>query len=322
MDDLNRENLAETNPEGEASVPTEEQTPALEVANHLEGETPAWEGEALAEPALSTPPVGQVSNLPPSVPSDDTSGTADLGRPWSGEVARPTSAAVSLDEGESPLPWDVSDAAMEEADEPLPAQAPILALDPSFTAPRLPARPLPAALVMPPQHERSPAWTIPVMCVGMAIIAACLIVPATETNRRMAYEQKRLKMDLEQIEKQMAVNEEFLHKVKDDPTLAQRLALRQMKMIRSGTTTLNLKDGPGMADLNPSPFSILAVPPPPQLEPYQPRTGFLSKYCLDPKMQMYLIGAGLMMIAGGLIMGASTVPAIRNMVGAVKSPTA
>lgn len=243
------------------------------------------------------------------IPADSTDGAsvAGLGEADPGSTTPATEAV--------PLPWDSSELD-ETASQSLP-QAPILALDPSFAAAKVKARPLPAALVMPPQHERSPAWTIPVMCAGLAIIAACLIVPATETNRRLAYEQKRLRMDLEQIEKQIAVNDEFLHKVKDDPTLAQRLALRQMKMIRAGTATLDLKTAGGVGiDQNPSPFSILAVPAPPQLEPYRPRGGWLSKICLDPKMQMYLLGAGLMMVAGGLIMGASTVPALRRIAAA------
>lgn len=222
------------------------------------------------------------------------------------------------------LPWDCDPAAGGDPESVVPcapAQAPILALDADFNVSRIPSRALPSVLLAPARRERSAAWTIPVMCIGMAIIAACLIVPATDTNRRLAHEQTRLKMDLQQLEKQIAVNDEFLHKVKDDPTLAQRLALRQLKMIRSGTTTLDLKGSAGAVELNSSPFSILAVPPPPQRETYQPRGGLLSRYCLDPKLQIYLIGLGLMLVAGGLILGASTPPIPRPIEeGATSAP--
>jgi hypothetical protein len=76
------------------------------------------------------------------------------------------------------------------------------------------------------------------LCAGIAIIAACLLIPQADANRRLVYERTKLQADLEAVEKQVAVNDEFLRKVADDANLAERLAQRQMKMIRQGTRIL------------------------------------------------------------------------------------
>src|SRR5437763_492680 len=112
---------------------------------------------------------------------------------------------------------------------------------------------------------RGGGWTIPVLCVGVALIACCVLIPQADANRRLAYERAMLQADLESIEKQVAVNDQFLKKVADDPELAERLAQRQMKIIRAGTHVLDLKD-----DTKMSPFQLVTVAPPPPLPPYQP----------------------------------------------------
>src|SRR4051812_4130370 len=75
----------------------------------------------------------------------------------------------------------------------------------------------------------SGGWTIPLLCIGISLIACCLLIPAADENRRLVYEREKLKADIEQIHKQIEVNDEFLKRVADDPTLSERLAQRQMK---------------------------------------------------------------------------------------------
>src|SRR5688572_19528474 len=107
-----------------------------------------------------------------------------------------------------------------------PTPAPGLALQPlANSAPR----------------SRSDGWTIPLVCVGIGLIACCVIVPQTEANRRLVYEREKLKLDLRHVDRQIDVNDEFLRKLADDPTLAERLAQRQMKMVREGTNVLELR---------------------------------------------------------------------------------
>ena len=148
-------------------------------------------------------------------------------------------------------------------------------------------------------------FTIPLLCLGLGIIACCVLIPAADENRRLAYEREKLKADLEQITRQIDVNGEFLKRVADDPTLAERLAQRQMKMVREGTSVLELKGNYAGRDM--SPFELVTLPPPPELAPYQPMGGKLSSVCRNPRSQLYLMGGGLLLVAAGLVLGSSRV---------------
>ncbi|HYO07645.1 MAG TPA: hypothetical protein VER17_01610 [Tepidisphaeraceae bacterium] len=159
-------------------------------------------------------------------------------------------------------------------------------------------------------------FTIPLICLGVGLIALCLLIPAADEVRRLAYERDRLKADLEQLQKQVDTNSAFLQRVADDPTLAERLARRQMKMVPEGTQVLELKSQPkagAAADL--SPFLLVTIPPPAPMPPYRPVGGFLASACRHPKTQLYLIGAALMMIACGLVMSKSDRPCAEEAPG-------
>jgi len=145
---------------------------------------------------------------------------------------------------------------------------------------------------------RGGGWTIPLLCAGIALIACCVLIPQADANRRLAYERAMLQADLESIEKQVAVNDQFLKKVADDPELAERLAQRQMKIVRAGTRVLDLKD-----DATMSPFQLVTVAPPPPLPPYRPIQGALATLCYDPRSRLYLSGGAMIMIAMGLVLG-------------------
>ena len=159
--------------------------------------------------------------------------------------------------------------------------------------------------------EPSSAWTIPLLCAGVAIIACCFIIPAADENRRLVYERERLKVDLEHIERQIAVNGEFLKHVADDPTLLERLAQRQMKMVREGTSVLELRDRAVQASQtqqsqvqqNISPYPLLTVAPPDPLPPYKPLGGQFANLCREPRSRLALMGSALMLIASGLVLG-------------------
>jgi hypothetical protein len=148
---------------------------------------------------------------------------------------------------------------------------------------------------------RGGGWTLPLVCAGVALIACCLIIPQTDSNRRLAYEKRMLEMDLESIQKQVTVNDEFLKRVGDDPTLAERLAQRQMKVVRAGSRIVKLDND--RSDEEMSPFQLVNVPPPPPLPPYKPVGGFLADICYQPRSRLYLTGMALFMIAAGLVLG-------------------
>src|SRR5437868_6945773 len=129
-----------------------------------------------------------------------------------------------MSDQETALPWDtIGDHDIEED---------VVALPP------------PVVFSQTTPARSSSAWTIPLMCAGVALIACCLLIPTADENRRLAYEGVKLAADLEQLERQVSTNEEFLKRVADDATLGERLAQRQMKMVREGTAVLEIKGEP------------------------------------------------------------------------------
>jgi hypothetical protein len=150
--------------------------------------------------------------------------------------------------------------------------------------------------------DRAGAYTIPLLCAGIALIACCMLISASDENRRLAYERERLHRDLEQIQKQISVNDEFLHDVAGSPALLERLAQRQMGMVKPGTSVLELKgQRPDREEL--SPFMLVALPPPVELPPYRPVGGVFSRLCREPRPRLFLLGGGMLLIAFGLVLG-------------------
>jgi cell division protein FtsB len=153
--------------------------------------------------------------------------------------------------------------------------------------------------------RRGSLFTIPLVCLGLAVLAACLLIPAVDQNRRMAYDREQLRRDLAHLDQQVAVNDEFLRKLADDPTLAERLARRQLNAHRDGTRVLALPESSGSLDAAAlaSPYALLHVAPPPPLPAYQPVGGRLGELCLDPKSRLYLMGGAMLCIVAGLLLG-------------------
>ena len=144
-------------------------------------------------------------------------------------------------------------------------------------------------------------WTIPLLCAGIGIIASCMLIPAADDNRKLVYERERLRADLAQLKNQIDVNQEFLDHIVNDPTLAERLAQRQMRMVREGTAVLQLNNEVGFTAM--SPYEIVAVPPPPEMPPYRPIGGKFANLCRNTKSQLFLLGIGLFLAASGLVLG-------------------
>lgn len=139
--------------------------------------------------------------------------------------------------------------------------------------------------------------------MGVAILACCLLIPAADDNRRLVWEREKLKLDAEQIQKQIDVNGQFLKSVADDPTLLERLAQRQMKMVREGTAVLALRDERAHGDM--SPYLLLSVPPPQPLAEYRPVGGAFSTLCRQPRSRLFVMGGALLLVACGLVLGST-----------------
>src|SRR5262245_46420779 len=119
-----------------------------------------------------------------------------------------------------------------------------------------------------------------------------MVIPAADENRRLVYEREKLKLDIDHIEKQISVNDEFLKHVADDPALLERLAQRQMKLVREGTTVLELRGRSAAQDM--SPYPLVTIPPPNPLPAYQPIGGRFADLCRHPRTRLILIGISLM----------------------------
>lgn len=165
----------------------------------------------------------------------------------------------------------------------------------------------------PESPDRSSgAWTLIPICAGLLLIAACVLIPQVDANRRLVYEREKLQLDLRQLQQQLAMNRQFLAKMETDPQLEERLALRQMRVVRQGERVLDIKtddsDTPQPTDMandaaQMSPFSIVHVPPPDPLPDYRPWGGPLSGFFLRPRTQLYLLGGALFLVAAGLVLG-------------------
>jgi hypothetical protein len=151
-------------------------------------------------------------------------------------------------------------------------------------------------------------WTVAILCMGLGLIAACIVIPQADANRRLVYEREQLKLDLQQVQKQIGLNKEFLLKMESDPQLTERLAQREMRTVKRGeaVVTVNSDNNSGSSAEKMSPFGIVNVPPPPKLAPYQPVGGMLAQLCRDPGSHMYVLGGGMLLVAIGLTLGGSS----------------
>jgi cell division protein FtsB len=153
--------------------------------------------------------------------------------------------------------------------------------------------------------RRASVLTIPLICLGLAILACCILIPAADENRRIAYQREQLRLDLQQLDLQIEVTRDFLRKLADDPTLAERLARRQLNVTREGSKVLEVPESQDRFSAS-SPYALVNVPSPPPLPAYEPVGGRLGELCRNPRSRLYLLGVGGFSIAVGLLLGATS----------------
>ena len=172
----------------------------------------------------------------------------------------------------------------------------------------------------PPTTDPAPTggvWALPLLALGLGLIACCLVIPATDTNRNLLYERERLKAELDGLERQVAVNQDFLDRIHREPELAERLAERQTHARPSGVATLAPQVGGrvgggsiggsfggSFGDFAMSPFALVrAEPEPPPPVPNRPVGGRLAAYCRRPRTRLAVLGMGLFCCLLGLLAG-------------------
>jgi hypothetical protein len=289
----------------DGAVPTEASTVSVMPA------AVAPVGETAVHVSTFVPPMAARQPKAPTV--------APIGAPAiESPVAAPLAAPVQTTIEPPAAPQIAQTAALAAAPltEPRPATAfATLASplpEPKFAAP-LPAiaQAIPSSGLRQAQSSRG-TWTLVPLVLGLAAIAVCVVFPQIDANRRLDYERQKLVADLDQINRQTALNEEFLGKIEIDPQLAQRLAQRQMKFIRQGESVLPYKPrstGSGVTSplsaAQESPFSLVRVPPPPAQAPYQPAGGIIGEAMLDSHFRLYCLAGGLFLVAVSLVLGSN-----------------
>ena len=149
-------------------------------------------------------------------------------------------------------------------------------------------------------------WALPLLAVGLGLIACCLVIPATDANRGLALERGRLESELDGLKRQVAVNQRFLDRIHRDPELAERLAERQSNARPAGVATLVQPAGgkSGLGDFAMSPFALVRAEPEPRPSaPAPPAGGRLAAYCRQPRTRLAVLGVGLFCCLIGLLGG-------------------
>ena len=158
---------------------------------------------------------------------------------------------------------------------------------------------------MTQQRSISGLLSIPALCLGLCLIAVCVLVPQAEANRRTAVDRDQLRQDLGHADAQIDVNARFLAAATTDPEVAERLAQRQMRQIRQGSAALHLE---GESPALPAVLTVadmLRVPTPPPVPAYRPMPGYLSILTDTTRHQLCGLGCGLFLVAVGLVLGTS-----------------
>jgi hypothetical protein len=114
-----------------------------------------------------------------------------------------------------------------------------------------------------------------------------LLVPAADRNRRAAHELAEIRSEVAHFRQQSAVNRDFITRAGSDPVLAERLALRQLRMTRPDARVVQmpkLSNRAGDAYAM-SPFAMMSVDAPAPVPAYEPVAGFMTKLFLHPQRQ-------------------------------------
>ena len=164
----------------------------------------------------------------------------------------------------------------------------------------------PAPTPSDPAAASGGAWALPLLAFGLGLIACCLVIPATDDNRGLVFERERLRDELAGLERQVAVNDDFLNRIHGDLELAGRLAERQLRPSEPGVSTLSPTPAgrPGGGNFAMSPFALIRAEPEPYvLVPVPPAGGKLAAYCRRPRTRLAVLGGGLFCCMIGLLGG-------------------
>jgi hypothetical protein len=175
-------------------------------------------------------------------------------------------------------------------------------VDISHAAPPPASEPTSSPATATPARTGANGWTFILLSLGIGLVACCVLIPQADENRLLLYQCEKLKGDLDHLKRQISLGDDFIQRIGRDPSLAERLAQRQMGLVRKGSRILDL--GEDVApEVQRSPFALISIPAPPDLPEYRPLGGRVARWCRDQRTRLYMIGGGLMLIAMGLVLG-------------------
>jgi hypothetical protein len=144
-------------------------------------------------------------------------------------------------------------------------------------------------------------WTMLMIAVGLSTLAACVLLPLREENRRLAHAFAGIEAEAEFVRKQVDANEQFLSRVHEDPALVDRLVMRATRRPVAGQQFL---DPQPVGSFNASPYAITQITPPPPQTPYvSDLHPALASLVTNVRSRVILIAAGLFLIGGAVIIG-------------------
>lgn len=122
------------------------------------------------------------------------------------------------------------------------------------------------------------------------------------------YERARLQAEFDGLERQVALNAEFLDRIHADRELAERLASRQSGRVADGMALLRQRQGEtnDLGRFARSPFALVAAEPEARpLVPVAAPGGKLATWCRNPRTRLGVLGGGLFACMIGLLGGTS-----------------
>ena len=153
--------------------------------------------------------------------------------------------------------------------------------------------------------ERSPAWALPLVALGLCLVACGVLIPAAEANRQIEAERRELAADVASLKTRVEMNDDFLARLHRDSDLAERLERRQRPPESSEDIAVLASDASALDGdrRGLSPFAMLRPEPTVAEPPPEVGGGLLAQWCRDERGRLGVVGTGLMCGLLGLLAG-------------------
>ncbi|MEM1013663.1 MAG: hypothetical protein AAGI46_15755 [Planctomycetota bacterium] len=150
--------------------------------------------------------------------------------------------------------------------------------------------------------RRASLWALPLMAVGLSLVACAVLIPASEENRLVEAERRRLVAQVETLQNQVETNDEFLRRLEREAEVARRLSNRMQPPEPDGEVAVLASHRTGsvwqmspLAMLETEAVEPIAAPP--------AMTGKLADWCRDGRHRLAVAGTGLFACLLALLAG-------------------